>query len=673
MPRRVNKSLVVAAVALVGAVITLYVWWRPGGDREPYRFSSTVAGLKGEFGEPFGLAAKGSDIFVSDGANGKIWLVRGDIVSVFAEGLDTPSGITFDEAENLLVADSGTHTIRILDKNGRVSTVAGVEGRSGFADGDAASALFNAPIGIAAGTDGKIFVADTYNDRIRMIENGRVSTLAGTTFGYADGVGAQAKFDTPCGIAIWHDKIVVTDAGNRRIRVVEPDGRVWTLVGNGDADLKDGLLLSSSFVEPTAIAVDGNGSLIITDGNAIRQIGGHLIPVVRTISNEARGVQDGALLSARFNRPSGITVTSSGDLLVADSDNHLIRRISPIRSGHEITKGDLEALRDKPEDFRKLQAARWPYDPPERPRDIAGTMGELRGKVPEINDVARFHNGLDIAGGYGEIARSIRDEKVLQPVAASNFNTLRELIRMPSLGYVHLRLGRDSSSKPFGDLRFQFQTDYSTGKLSGVRVPRGTKFHAGEPIGTLNAMNHVHLIAGRSGFEMNALDALILPGIKDTKPPVIERVGFVTNDGVELTKNDLGRVEVTGKTHIVMRAYDQMDGSAARRRLGIYRAGIQLLRADGSPLGEIQWTLTFARMPPNVAARLVYTEGSQSGATGETIFNYLVTNHVDGDLFSEGHLDAGLLESGMYIQRVIAADYFGNQSYVDTPIEVRKP
>jgi hypothetical protein len=128
-------------------------------------------------------------------------------------------------------------------KTAEFSNIAGINGRAGFADGDAASALFNAPIGIAAGADGKVFVADTYNDRIRVIGNGKVSTLAGNTSGYSDGTGTDARFDTPCGIAIWHDKIAVADAGNRRIRVVEPDGRVWTLAGNGDADLNDGLLL----------------------------------------------------------------------------------------------------------------------------------------------------------------------------------------------------------------------------------------------------------------------------------------------------------------------------------------------------------------------------------------------------------------------------------------------
>src|SRR5690606_12035630 len=106
-----------------------------------------------------------------------------------------------------------------------------------------------------------------------------------------------------------------------------------------------------------------------------------------------------------------------------------------------------------------------------------------------------FHNGLDIAGGYGETARFVRDEKVLLPTAAENFGTLRELLRMPTLGYIHIRLGRDANGVRFDGVRFQFRSD-AAGKLSGVRIPRGNKFRAGEAIGTLNPMNHVHLIAG---------------------------------------------------------------------------------------------------------------------------------------------------------------------------------
>ena len=249
MPRIAKRSLLVAVFWVLCLLLTawaVFYWKYSANAVEPYRFASTVAGTRGEFGEPFGIAVKGRDIYVSDGQNGKIWLIKGDSVTIFAEGFDTPSGIAVNNAGNLIVADSGTHTIKSIDTSGKISLVAGAEGHSGFADGDAASALFNAPIGVAVGNLGNIFVADTYNDRIRVIENGKVSTLAGSTFGFADGPGSYAKFDTPCGLGIWRDKLLVADAGNRRIRVVEPDGRVWTLAGNGELALKDGLLSSSS-------------------------------------------------------------------------------------------------------------------------------------------------------------------------------------------------------------------------------------------------------------------------------------------------------------------------------------------------------------------------------------------------------------------------------------------
>src|SRR5437868_5012989 len=140
-----------------------------------YTSAGTIAGTDSQFGEPFGITVKGSDVYVSDGESGKIWRIAGDgNPGVFVAGLDTPSGIAFDSAGGLIVADSGTNTIDRIDASGQVTVIAGIKGKSGFADGEAMSAQFNRPIGVAVGSDGKIFVADTYNDRIRVIENGRV-------------------------------------------------------------------------------------------------------------------------------------------------------------------------------------------------------------------------------------------------------------------------------------------------------------------------------------------------------------------------------------------------------------------------------------------------------------------------------------------------------------------
>lgn len=225
---------------------------------------------------------------------------------------------------------------------------------------------------------------------------------------------------------------------------------------------------------------------------------------------------------------------------------------------------------------------------------------------------------------------------------------------------------------PFGDPRFQYSTD-AAGTLIDVRVPRGSHFKAGEPIGTLNPMNHVHLIAGRSGSEMNALDALILPGISDTRPPTIEKATLEDENWNALeTKSPSGRIEVSGKVRLIIRAYDQVDGNADRRRLGVYQVGYQLLNKDLTPLSDPIWTIRFDRLPADESIRLVYADGSKSGATGETIFNYIATDRVDGDNFKEDFLNTAALDAGDYVLRASAADYFGNKSYVDIPIEVKR-
>jgi len=209
--------------------------------------------------------------------------------------------------------------------------------------------------------------------------------------------------------------------------------------------------------------------------------------------------------------------------------------------------------------------------------------------------------------------------------------------------------------------------------MNGVRVPRGAKFTAGEPIGTLNAMNHVHLIAGPSGAEMNALDALILPNVSDSIAPVIENVTLWNDNWLQIETEKPGtRITLTGKTRLVVRAFDRMDGNSERRRLGVYKLGYQLLKTDGSLVLEPNWTITFGRNPPFEAVKTVYATGSKSGATGETIFNYIVTNRLTPQGYGEGFLDPATLEPGSYKVRVFAADFFGNQTSKDIQIEVKR-
>ncbi|MGI8884408.1 MAG: hypothetical protein ACR2IA_09230 [Pyrinomonadaceae bacterium] len=643
-------------------------------ERKPLSIVSTFVGLNERFGEPFGAAFKDGEIYVSDGEMGRILRFDKDgAMRVFNDKLDTPSHIVFDGIGDLIVADSGSHTIKRIKPNGETEILAGVENQSGFADGDTKTALFHAPIGVAA-FENRIFVADTYNDKIRVIENGVVSTLAGGEKGFADDAGVLAKFDTPCGIASTKDgKIIVADAGNRRVRLVEQTGKVSTIAGNGNSDLKDGFVFESEFVSPTAVTINESGAIFLADGNAIRVIRSIVLPFVETISGEQRGFADGDLSASQFNRPNGMAIDESGNLFVADSENQVVRVFSGENFGKQIAAQDKKNLRLKPEEFRQVGEPRWTYNPPDARRDVAGTLGEIRGEVDDTNKQVWFHNGLDIAGNYGETARFIRNEKVLSPFAAEGFGGLRERLRMPTVGYIHIRLGRDKDNVIYDDSRFLFSKD-AGGKLNNIRIPRGARFAAGEAIGTLNSFNHVHLIAGRIGAEMNALDALIFPNIADTIAPVIEKVSLFnenwrafetsnTNSRINLSGNLNGNL--SGKTRIVVRAFDQINGNRANRKLGVYRLGYQILRADKTPVQDINWTISFERMPDERAARFVYAAGSQSGYTPETVFNYIVSNEVGGDNFKENFFDASALEKGNYVLRVFAADFFGNAASKD--------
>jgi len=626
-------------------------------------------------GEPFGIVERGGEIFFSDGAAGKIWRVSNyKNLSVVSDKFDTPSAIAFDDKGDLIVADSGAHAIKKVNvETGETVVIAGVENKSGFADGAANGALFNAPVGVAVGENGKIFVADTYNDKIRVVENGMVSTFAGGEQGFAEGIGATAKFDTPCGIAVLKNgNLLVADSRNRRVRLVEPDGKVSTLAGNGAADSIDGSLLSASFVEPAAFTVDKNGVIFVADGNSIRILNKRFFPFVETVTDTKRGFADGYLRRARFNRPSGLTTDESGNLFVADAENQTIRVLTGAREiGAELSGETIKNQRGSPEAFRKSGEPRWTFNPPERARDVAGTIGEVRGAVAD-GKRAWFHNGFDIAGARGETARFVRSEKVLRPSAVENFATLRELIRMPNLGYIHIRLGRDLNNEPLDDDRFQFSFDENR-KPNGVRVRRGAKFAAGEAIGTLNAFNHVHLIAGASGAEMNALDALVFPNISDTIAPEIEKVTVFDENWREIeTEKTTKRIKLRGKIRIVARAFDRMNGNGANRKLGVYRLGFQILKADKSPLTDIKWTVSFDRPPDEDAVNLVYASGSQSGYTPQTIFNYIVSNQVNGTEVREDFFDAGALDAGNYTLRVFAADFFKNNTIKDIDIEIVK-
>ena len=114
-----------------------------------------------------------------------------------------------------------------------------------------------------------------------------------------------------------------------------------------------------------------------------------------------------------------------------------------------------------------------------------------------------------------------------------------------------------------------------------------------------------------------------------------------------------------------------MDGGAARRKLGLYRLGYQIFRADGqTPATEERTTISFQKMPDEDFVHFVYAPGSQSGYSPATIFDYVVSNEVSGDAARENFLDAADFAAGNYVVRVFAADFFGNKTVKDLKIEI---
>jgi sugar lactone lactonase YvrE len=194
-----------------------------------------------------------------------------------------PWGVTRDAAGNLYVTDTGNATVRKITAAGVVTTLAGSAGNQGSSDGTGTRAQFNLPRGIVLVSAGNlavnIYIADTGNNTIRMIDqNGGVSTLAGTagSSGSDDGSGQRARFSQPYGLAIDSaGNIRISDNGNQLIRTVSLTGVVSTLAGAaGTAGDANGSGSKASFNQPKGIAADAANSIYVADtgNNLIRKV-----------------------------------------------------------------------------------------------------------------------------------------------------------------------------------------------------------------------------------------------------------------------------------------------------------------------------------------------------------------------------------------------------------------
>jgi hypothetical protein len=252
-----------------------------------------------------------------------------------AARFNSPQGVAVDSVGNVYVADSYNSVIRKITPAGAVTTFAGTVGAPGSADGTGSGAQFWAPLDVAVDADGNVYVADTYNHTIRKITAaGAVTTLAGTVGapGSADGTGATASFNSPSSVAVDGDgNVYVADKNNHTIRKIAPDGVVTTLAGTaGASGSADGTGNAAGFNSPSGVAVDGSGNVYVGDTNnyVIRKI--TPAGVVTTLAGAAGewGSVDGPGSAARFSYVYGLAVDGSGNVYVADTWHSTIRKIT---------------------------------------------------------------------------------------------------------------------------------------------------------------------------------------------------------------------------------------------------------------------------------------------------------------------------------------------------------
>lgn len=268
-----------------------------------------------------------------------------------------PAAVAYDASGNLYIADAAEHVILKRDPSGSTIIVAGDHHQDFRGDGgQATSASLDTPLGLAIDNSGNLYIADTHNHRIRRVDaDGIITTVAGNgACGFSgDGASAtSASLCLPSAIAVASNgTIAIADQGNHRIRIVDSKGIVTTLAGNGDQRFSgDGDKATSAGLDsPSGIAFDSSGNLFITDthNQRIRRVdSAGIITTIAGTGLPGSAGDNGNATAAQLSQPTGITITSEGDILVADRGNHRIRSIvgtsitTLVGNGEEARLGD---------------------------------------------------------------------------------------------------------------------------------------------------------------------------------------------------------------------------------------------------------------------------------------------------------------------------------------------
>jgi sugar lactone lactonase YvrE len=259
--------------------------------------------------------------------------------STYGQGL----GLATDAANNLYIADMDNRRIRQINPAGIITTVAG-NGGDGLFSGDggpAVQAQLNHPSGVAVDSAGNIWIADTFNNRIRMLSSsGIITTMAGSGAAGDSGDGgpaSAAQLRWPGGMTFDHSgNLLVADVLHHRVRMITPAGIITTAAGNGTAGYSGdgGPATGAQLFAPKDVALDASGNLYIADNfnNRVRMVSSAGVMVTAAgggLPGSGFSGDGGSATSAQLNGPTGVAVDDAGSLYVADTGNFRVRKISP--------------------------------------------------------------------------------------------------------------------------------------------------------------------------------------------------------------------------------------------------------------------------------------------------------------------------------------------------------
>jgi len=324
-------------------------------SKEKRAIVSTIAGdgtgafadgpaLSARFHSPIDVAvATDGTIFVADYGNhrireisgGQVFTLAGSDSSGFADGVgiavrfEHPYRLAADAYGSCYVLDEVDPRIRRVAFSGYTITYAGTA-TPGYFNGDASDAQFaiNAA-GLASDGTGNIYIGDTFNGRIRMIDLARqVTTTAGDgKEGLKNGTREAAEFRFPGAVACDRQgNIYVADQANFCIRKITTAGVVSTFAGSGVRGTADGDAATAQFFDLIDLVVDSQGNIYLIDDQRIRKV--TPAGVVKTITGGTRGYADGDGAAAKFKDPGGLGIDAQDNIYVADINNHRIRKIS---------------------------------------------------------------------------------------------------------------------------------------------------------------------------------------------------------------------------------------------------------------------------------------------------------------------------------------------------------